>query len=151
MRRLRCNSSHFVCCADQLAQKEGKKPFMKNFRSLDVSGHRARSALASGNFGLGKKNTCFGSPNAQNTTPTPLVCGHLGIYIYILCVCACVCVCALCHIILLVLVLGMEWPMVGGGPLQHATTHCACGITLCSRNFPCSVPVVYGYGTADAT
>ena len=76
MRRLRYNSSHFVCRADQLVQKEGKKPFMKNFRSLEMSEHRVRDDLASGNFGLGKKNTRFASPNAQILTPPPLVCGH---------------------------------------------------------------------------
>jgi hypothetical protein len=59
-----------------LVQKEWKKPFVKNFRSLEISGHRVRDDLASRNFRLGKKNTCFGSPNAQNTTLTPLVCGH---------------------------------------------------------------------------
>ena len=48
---------------------------------------------------------------------------------------------------------------VRGGPLQHATSNnalcvCACcniGRMLCSRNFPCGVPVVYVYGAADAT
>jgi hypothetical protein len=69
-------SIRFVCRADQLVQKELKKPFVKNFRSLEISGYRVRDDLASGNFRLGKKNTCFGSPNAQNTTPAPLVCGH---------------------------------------------------------------------------
>ena len=76
MRRLRYNSSHFVCRADQLVQKEGKKPFMKNFRSLEMSEHRVRDDLASGNFGLGKKNARFASPNAQIPTPPPLVCGR---------------------------------------------------------------------------
>jgi hypothetical protein len=66
----------FVCRAHQLAQKEGKKPFTENFRSLEISGNRTRGALASGNFGLGKKKTCFGSPNAQIPTAPPLVCGH---------------------------------------------------------------------------
>jgi hypothetical protein len=56
-----------------LVQKEWKKPFLKNFRSLEISGHRVRDDLASGNFRLGEKNTCFGSPNAQNTTPTPVI------------------------------------------------------------------------------
>jgi hypothetical protein len=41
--------------AHQLVQKEGGKPLMQNFSLLDVSRRRARSALASGNFGLGKK------------------------------------------------------------------------------------------------
>jgi hypothetical protein len=58
-----------------LVQKEWKKPFMKNFRSLETSGHRVRDDLASGNFGLGKKIRVL-EPKAQNTTPTPLVCGH---------------------------------------------------------------------------
>jgi hypothetical protein len=76
MRRLRYNSSHFVCRADQLVQKVGEKPFMKNFRSLEMSEHRVRDDLASGNFGLGKKNARFSSPNAQILTPPPLVCGR---------------------------------------------------------------------------
>ena len=41
---------------------------MKNFRSLEMSEHRVRDDLASGNFGLGKKNAPFASPNAQIPT-----------------------------------------------------------------------------------
>ena len=44
---------------------------MQNFRSLDVSGHRARGALASGNFGLGKKHVFWLSKRAKHD-PDPL-------------------------------------------------------------------------------
>jgi hypothetical protein len=43
---------------------------MQNFRSLDVSGHRARGALASGNFGLGKKTRVL-ALQMRKTRPRP--------------------------------------------------------------------------------
>jgi hypothetical protein len=52
-----------------LVQKVGKKPFMKNFRSLEMSEHRVRDDLASGNFGLGKKNARFASLRKSRPRP----------------------------------------------------------------------------------